>query len=73
MELQNENVYNILESSVRNVCLTHIKGCFSTQDYIDSLYSDTKEFVSVAQSEVEFDIFTGEENKKYAHILTSLA
>lgn len=68
-----ENVYNILECSVRNVCLTHIKGCFSTQDYIDSLYPDTKEFVSVAQSKVEFDIFTGEENKKYAHILTSLA
>ena len=68
-----ENVYNILEKSVRKVCLTHIKGCFSTQDYINSLYPDTKEYVSVVKSNNEFDIFTGEENKKYPHILTSLA
>ena len=30
-------------------------------------------YVSVVKSNNEFDIFTGEENKKYPHILTSLA
>ncbi len=54
-----ENVYEILDSCVDNVYLTHLKACFNKTDYLDSLYRYSKEYVDIITKDTTFNIFTG--------------
>ena len=67
-----ENVYEVLNSGVKNVYLTHLKGCFDESDYINSLYEDTREYVNVIGTETSFDIFTGFISQEYTKKVSAL-
>ena len=67
-----DNVYEVLNSGVNNVYLTHLKGCFDESDYINSLYEDTREYVNVIGTETGFDIFTGVILQEYTKKVSAL-
>lgn len=57
-----ENVYEILNSGVSKVYLTHLKGCFDDKDYINSISKESKNSVNLVKRGVNFDIFSGEKS-----------
>lgn len=67
-----DNVYEILNSCVDNIYLTHLKGCFDESDYINSLTNDSKSFVNVVKKEVGFNIFNGNKELEYNRDISAL-
>lgn len=67
-----DNVYEVLNSGVDSVYLTHLKGCFDVSDYINSLYDDTKDFVSIVDGKTDFNIFTGTQLQEYIKKVSAL-
>lgn len=59
------NVYEILNTGVNNIYLTHLKGCFDDNDYVSSLNEDVRSFVNVIGTETSFNIFTGATLREY--------
>lgn len=66
------NVYEVLNSGVTNVYLTHLKGCFDEKDYINSINKDTRNFVNVIGKETYFNIFTGVTTQEYTRRVSAL-
>ena len=67
-----ENVYEILNSNVGNVYLTHLKACFDRSDYLNSLTDDSKPFVNLVEKGIKFDIFKGNKEFKYNREISAL-
>lgn len=57
--LTNDNVSALFASGVKNIYLTHLKGCFDENLYIQSILPINRSNVKVVKEGEPFDIYTG--------------
>lgn len=63
--ITNDTVCNLLDVGVGNIYLTHLKGIFKAEDYINSIDYKTHSFVNVIEKGEAFNIFTAEKIQTY--------